>query len=505
MEKTSKGKKREALKKATPVIAFLERYVWVIWALLIGVTAFFVFFRLGAQPARDFDEARHGVSAYEMLQNGEGVVNTYGYQNDYYNLKPPISFWAIMGGYKLFGYQLIGLRVYSAVAYLLTAVLAALFAGKRYGKLEMLASAVLFSCAAPFYGYHYARNGDADALFGLFFMIAVLAAMLTRENPKWFPLCGLGFALAFLTKSWHAFLIAAIAGLILLMGRSLTKIPWKQWLLFLAGAILPIAVWAVLRYQADGTEFFRKMVEVDLLHRVSGAVEGHTGGFFFYFKALLTKSWCAGPLFLCLCAYAVCGKRIEGRREGKLWQDIPAYLIWMGVPLVFFTAVPTKIEWYILPAFVPVLLLTALLLCHVARDCPRKILTWGAAALFLLCAAADYRASWRMTIPTYEDSFQIYLSEYAAPLSGVHNQDAYVEIDGIDNPDQWKQRHLLMSELLMNLKCKNGGAEAFGKDGRPGSILITTEEVYSAREELLKGFPVLDRTGGLICIQKPGS
>ena len=110
-----------------------------------------------------------------------------------------------------------------------------------------------------------------------------------------------------------------------------------------------------------------------------------------------------------------------------------------------------------------------------------------------------------MTIPTYEDSFQIYLSEYAAPLSGVHNQDAYVEIDGIDNPDQWKQRHLLMSELLMNLKCKNGGAEAFGKDGRPGSILITTEEVYSAREELLKGFPVLDRTGGLICIQKPGS
>ncbi len=74
----------------------------------------FCFYHLSYDELKSFDEARHGVSAYEMLQTGEPIVTTYAYSPDYWNLKPPLSEWLIALGYKLFGYNALGIRFYSA-------------------------------------------------------------------------------------------------------------------------------------------------------------------------------------------------------------------------------------------------------------------------------------------------------------------------------------------------------------------------------------------------------
>ena len=89
--------------------------------------ALLCFYHLDYGELMDWDEARHGVSAYEMLQTGEPIVTTYAYSPDYWNLKPPLSEWLIALGYKLFGYNAYGLRFFSGVSMFLSALLCAAF------------------------------------------------------------------------------------------------------------------------------------------------------------------------------------------------------------------------------------------------------------------------------------------------------------------------------------------------------------------------------------------
>ena len=65
----------------------------VLWILILGLfCGINVFFLLGNVPVEAWDEARHGVSAYEMLVSHAWIVNTYRGEVDYWNLKPPLSF-----------------------------------------------------------------------------------------------------------------------------------------------------------------------------------------------------------------------------------------------------------------------------------------------------------------------------------------------------------------------------------------------------------------------------
>lgn len=40
-----------------------------------------------------------------MIQNDDYLVHTYEGELDYWNLKPPFSYWVVALGYRLFGYN----------------------------------------------------------------------------------------------------------------------------------------------------------------------------------------------------------------------------------------------------------------------------------------------------------------------------------------------------------------------------------------------------------------
>lgn len=68
---------------------------WLGLAVLLLLTAFLLFTRLGDFYICQCDEARHGINAYEMLQSGDYVINTCNGEPDYGNLKPPLSYYCI--------------------------------------------------------------------------------------------------------------------------------------------------------------------------------------------------------------------------------------------------------------------------------------------------------------------------------------------------------------------------------------------------------------------------
>lgn len=268
------------------LLKFIEKYYWFFFAGLAAVTAFLCFRCLDVAYVSSWDEARHGVSAYEMMQNGNYIVNTFGYEPDYWNLKPPLSFYGIMLGFRLFGYSVFGLRFYSALAYFLTCIAVGLFL-KKYNRLTSLIGMFFLCCNYHILGFHCARSGDADALYLLFFVIAMLAMLEVPKNHSRLYISGFCFACAFLSKSFHAGIIAVIGGAFLLLTGEIRKIKPKEWLYFILSFLLPLGIWAGARFAQDGMTFFKEMVWTDLLSRSSSASEGHTGSFLFYWDAYL--------------------------------------------------------------------------------------------------------------------------------------------------------------------------------------------------------------------------
>ena len=381
------------------IIRIFEKGYWGLFGAACLTLALFCFYHLDVKYVDSWDEARHGVNAYEMLENGNFIQHTYNYVVDTWNLKPPLSYWGILLGFGLFGCSVWGLRFYSALCYLLTGAVTGLWVGKksRIGGILVLG----FFCAntLPLYA-HLARAGDADSLYLMLFTFAMLAMVEIPKNRKYLYVCGLCFSLAFLTKSWHAGMIAAIGGLYLLVTGEIRRIRGKEWGAFLLSIFLPLALWFGWRYKADGLSFFRQMVEVDLLARTGTSnFEGHSGPFSFYWDMVfgntayiypwLTGVCVAGGLGLLLytivrrrrnAAAKASGQEKEMNQAGVqerlengetkgcmnrsygLWSYGWGFGLWFGIVFFGFSLMKTKLIWYCYPAIVPVFILAALIL-----------------------------------------------------------------------------------------------------------------------------------------------
>lgn len=117
-----------------------------------------------------------------MVINNDYIVQTYDGATDYYNCKPPLSMWMISLGYKIFGFNLIGMRFYSALSMWLMIAMLGLWL-KRYGRITSLVSVGAMIATMAVYEYHYARFGDPDALYQLFFTASMLF-MLSSERTS---------------------------------------------------------------------------------------------------------------------------------------------------------------------------------------------------------------------------------------------------------------------------------------------------------------------------------
>ena len=160
-----------------------KKTIWypILFILLIGLIAFLSFYKLDVKYVDPWDEARHGVNAYEMANGGSLIQSTYMRQADYYNLKPPLSMYGIMLGMAIFGNTVFALRFYAALSYVLLALCVGLFT-KRYGKLESLLAVAFLAVNTTAFQAHMIRSGDADSLYVLLFTLAMICMMKMADT-----------------------------------------------------------------------------------------------------------------------------------------------------------------------------------------------------------------------------------------------------------------------------------------------------------------------------------
>lgn len=337
MERKNSGIKKDRKSEMAGLFFFL---------LAAGLTAFFCFWRLGADAIQGFDEGRHAVNALEMYRSGEWLVSTYNGETDYFNLKPPLSMYLIMAGFRLFGVNNLGIRFFSALCYLLMALFAGVFVARRKGWSAGAFTLLLFGSSKMLLLNSMARKGDANAVYNLCFLVAMLSLMRLLERK--IPDCrkesdcprtpdgkkvwregyclleclgvGLGCSLAFLSKSFHAAVAVLVVGVTLCVvgllqsrrrkeflkqnktaesdraGRRLFSV--AEWFVLILSAGGPVVLWAVFRYQADGLSFLKEMFLNDVWKRSNGVIAGTAGGPFYYVGCLFLENTTLLILFL---------------------------------------------------------------------------------------------------------------------------------------------------------------------------------------------------------------
>jgi 4-amino-4-deoxy-L-arabinose transferase-like glycosyltransferase len=451
----------------------VERFYPLSILLVLLLSGFNLFCNLGEIPIDSWDEARHGVSAYEMLKSNEFIINTYAYQADYWNLKPPLSFWLISLGYKVFGFNPLGLRFYSAAAAFLTILIIALFVKYQHGKLASLISTTALATTTQYVLYHGARRGDADSLYVFFFTLSLVSIMLMDINIKWLYVSGLAFSLAFLTKSWHAGNILVILTLYLFLSGAFRKLTMGQWIKFVVSGAALVITWGLLRVIKDGLLFFKTMISFDLLSRTSISLEGHVGGPSFYVGLFRVNYFYS--LLVLVAAFtafiALFSQDILRRKNYTL-----AIALWILVPLGLYTIAKTKIEWYILPVY------PALAICIGAFT--SKILTSEKSnrvlklVIILLLSGTFYRNE-RVIISEIrfipKDGAQLALKALDS-RSKYQGRVIYTLCGNRGDPKHWNQSDLLAAELYGDLKAVDGGLETFYSSDN--SLILIPKSIF---------------------------
>lgn len=449
------------------IIGLIEKLYYVILICILIVASFNILYNLGIVPIYSWDEARHGVSAYEMIKRNNYIVNTYAYKNDYWNLKPPISYWAIILGYKVAGFNPLGLRIFSALAAILTIIIIAMFSLYRYGRLASLISTVVLTTTIPFITEHCARTGDADSLYVLFFTIAIISLALVEKNHKWLYAYGLFFVLAFLTKSLHAGNIFVIGILYLALSKILFKLKAKQIILCVLSVSIPVFIWGIFRYANDGIAFFKTMIEFDLMARTSTVLEGHIGGKCYYIEQLQGSYFYWNLVFIAttMVYLALIDRNMKDK---KIINHSLLISIWIIVPFLLYTIAKTKISWYVLPIYPAIALSIGATSSFILKEKNRNII----AQIFLI----------GMIILSIYKSEELIISRISNPAVDL-NQELIREIGKLPEyhgkkiyVNHFEQSYWLSTELYADLTPVEGGAEGFLKDNTDKTLLFITKD-----------------------------
>ena len=317
-----------------------------IFAILAFSTLFFV--NLGSGSLWVADEQTYSQWAFYMVKTGDYMTPWAFGDLLMWIGKPPLFMWLMSLAYQVFGVNNFAARFWSAVFGTLSLVLVFYLGKKLYNLHVGFVSALVLGTFTTF--YVFARHAMLDVSFIFFILASIYFLLLSERNEsanRYVALGGLFFGLAFMMKQVAAFLIPLIVfAYFTATGRGIRFLFKKRFALFWQVGVLIVAPWMIYMTLRFGPDFWHSFFVFSGIMRASTPIEGHVGGYLFYFNYLVNNEnlfWVILlPFSAGLCAFNAVIKRL---REDTL------ILAWISIVLVLFTLFQTKLEWYILPAF----------------------------------------------------------------------------------------------------------------------------------------------------------
>jgi 4-amino-4-deoxy-L-arabinose transferase-like glycosyltransferase len=360
--------------------------------LLVAFCGFLFFYGLGAFGLLGADEPRYAQVAREMLDRSDWITPTL--QGKPWLEKPVLYYWQAMLSFRVAGISEKAARAPAAfdAAVLIAAIYLFL---RRFRPGSELDGALITASCAGVIGFAHAAATDMPLAAA--FAIALLAWYAWYEGRRHLDLVIFYIFLALGTLAKGPVAPALSAVIIFLFVA--VKRDWRAILrtLWIPGIALYLAVmlpWYIA-VQVRNPEFFRFFILEHNLARFSRDVYHHRQPFWFYLPVFLlaTMPW----TLVLIMAVAERVRLIWSERKEALAAFSPEdswplfLLIWVFVPILFFSASQSKLPGYILPAVPAAALLVAeYLAAH--RSEGKKCSPLFAAAHGVLCGLLIFAA-----------------------------------------------------------------------------------------------------------------
>jgi 4-amino-4-deoxy-L-arabinose transferase-like glycosyltransferase len=337
------------------------------WLLLAGFCGFLFFFGLAYFGLVGADEPRYAQVAREMLARHDWITPTLGSKP--WLEKPALYYWQAMLAYKIFGVSDWAARLPSAADATLMAAAIYLFL-RRFGSGFQLDGALMAASASGVIGF--ARAASTDMPLAATFTIAMLAwyAWYESARRRYLALAYIFLGLALLAKGPVAPVFALVIVVLFAVAKGDYRLIARTcWLPGIALFFLTALPWYVA-VQWRNPQFFRVFILEHNLGRFGQDLYHHTQPFWYYLPVVLLG---LVPWTMFVSVVLVESIRARWTRKRELFQAedaMAAFLvIWLIVPVAFFSFSASKLPGYILPALpAGTLLLAQYIRRHVVDD-----------------------------------------------------------------------------------------------------------------------------------------
>lgn len=313
----------------------------------------------------------------------------------YFYGKPPLRMWLTPPATSLLGQSSFALRAPDAACGVLLALLLYSFARVMFrSRLTGLLSCVaLFGCSAYVLN-HGPRMAVIDSLLTLLFASVMFCAWkvfaeLARSTERhesillWSVLGGIGSGLCILAKSGAGVVPLLVLAVFTLLSGKLRRLwreaSWSLWTVL--GLTLLISSPYFLYHCAFSNGACKNLIGLEVVER---AISGfhNTDKPLFYFTRIFADGAFFPPLL-------ILGSMAYGLYLAAFRRSSAALflLCWAIVPVLFYSAMASRLTWYITPAAPAVALLIGLLASDMTHAAVRSILGWAERRSFFTSSA----------------------------------------------------------------------------------------------------------------------
>ncbi len=386
-------------------------------SILLPLAFFLLFWNIGQTSFHRSDESFHVNVTQTMLKSGEWFTpRAFG---DLYFNKPPFKMWLSAIPVSLLGESNLSYRIVDGLCGVLTALTLYFFSRRVFGSRLMGVIAVLGLLGSrSFMFYHVARMATQDSMLVLLLTLCFVTAwqfferLRNGERDRLLTpalISGALVGLAVLTKSAAGLLPIPVLGLFALLSGDLRLI-WRNAkipaLSGIAAAVLIPAAYFIPQLLAHAGAY-DTIVKSEVLQR---ATEGfhNQNRFWFYTRRIFLGRCCVPPEIL------VAGSLFALFQVFKRSDRRYLYLrVWAWAPVALYTAVPSRLNWYIAPAYPAMALLCGAVMAltyhkiiELFRRDSRPVLQAGLVLLFLggvigLGQKIQFASAWVLAQPEH--------------------------------------------------------------------------------------------------------
>lgn len=245
---------------------------------MIGLSLILLIPGLGKTPLWIYDEVRNAQCAREMFERNDWIVPTFN--GELRTLKPPLHYYFMFGGFKLFGINEWGARFFSAIFGIFT-ILVTFFFVKKYSTPRHAFITGLVLLTSTHFLFQF-RMSVPDPYLIFFNTLSIFSALaFFRENKLyWLLISAVSFGLGILAKGPVAIALpgASLLAWLIWERRVGQLLSWK---ILVAGILMLLVAfpWYWLVHRETNGAWTRGFFLEHNVGRFSEPMEGHGGLF----------------------------------------------------------------------------------------------------------------------------------------------------------------------------------------------------------------------------------